>query len=99
MARLPVCAFRARQSHLYQGTYALYGAARACPGAACRNSFKLISLFLESNGELFTAPAWRSHCIALVHVRAVIAGQAWYSRRARLMEDAARASPDRGPRV
>ena len=52
MARLPACAFVARQSHLYQGTYALYGAARACPGAARRNSFKLISLFLESNGEL-----------------------------------------------
>ena len=35
-----------------QRTYALYGAARACPGAARRNSFKLISRLFKSNGEL-----------------------------------------------
>ena len=75
MARLPACAFVARQSYLYQGTYALYGAARACPGAARRNSFVSISLLLKSNGELFTAPAGRGSYMVVLPAGAVLTGQ------------------------
>ena len=44
IAHLPACAFVARQSNLYQGTYALYDAFRACLGAVRGSLFKLIHI-------------------------------------------------------